>query len=260
MFESVKELNRYRGMVRNFIKKEIRGRYKGSVLGMLWNFIVPFAQIIVYIVVFTVVFNPDIEAYPIYLIAGMVPWLFFSETLTGGTGSIVDNSALVTKIYFPRSVLPLATTVSKFVNFLISEAIVMIVIAIYGHGFDPLALLFLPIMMVLIMIFTLGVVLALSAINSYMRDMEYIVGVATMMMFWVTPIMYSRSTFDNALLSTVLKLNPMTYFVEGFDQILYELSVPNLFTLGMCAMLAAVSIVVGWCIFQHLERDFAEVM
>ncbi len=260
MFETVKELTRYHGMIGNFIKKEIRGKYKGSILGFLWNFIVPITQVVVYLMVFSIVFRPEIESYPIYLITGMVPWIFFSEALGGGTGTIVANSSLVTKIYFPRSVLPLASTVSKFVNFLISMVIVIIVIAAYGHGFDPVALLFLPVMMILLFMFAFGLTLLMSALNAYLRDLEYIVSVALMIFIWLTPIMYQRDMFDDPLLTTILKLNPMTYFVEGFEQILYSLSVPATFTFLMCVGLAVGTLLVGWIAFHRLEKDFAEVM
>lgn len=260
MFETVRELTRYHGMIGNFIKKEIRGKYKGSILGFLWNFIVPITQVVVYLMVFSIVFRPEIEAYPIYLITGMVPWIFFAESLGGGTGTIVANSSLVTKIYFPRSVLPLASTVSKFVNFIISMIIVLIVIAVYGHGFDPAAVLFLPLMMLLLFMFAFGLTLLLSALNAYLRDLEYIVGVGLMIFIWLTPIMYQRSMFDDPLLTTILKLNPMTYFVEAFEQILYELTIPAPFTFFMCLGLAIGALVIGWVAFHRLERDFAEVM
>ncbi len=260
MFESVRELTRYRGMIGNFIRKEIRGKYKGSLLGFLWNFIVPITQVAVYLMVFTIVFRPGIDSYPIYLIVGMVPWIFFAEALGGGTGTIVANSALVTKIYFPRSVLPLASTVSKFVNYVISMIIVLLVIAVYGHGFDALALTMLPVMMILLFMFAFGCTLLLSALNAYLRDLEYIVSVGLMIFIWLTPIMYQRDMFDDPLLTTILKVNPMTYFVEGFDQILYGLSLPATFTFLMCVGLAFGALIIGWLVFHYLEKDFAEVM
>ncbi len=261
MFESVKELLTYRGMVGNFIKKEIRGKYKGSILGFLWNFIVPLMQVVIYIMVFSLVFKPDIPSYPIYLIVGMVPWIFFSESLSGGTGSIIANSSLVTKIYFPRTVLPIATTVSKFVNFVISMIVALIVIVvIYDYGFNPMAIIIVPTLMIMLFLFSLGFTMMLSAINAYYRDVEYIVGVALMIFIWLTPILYQRLSVDDPLLSTILKLNPMTYFVEAFDQILYGLAVPDLSTFLTCLGLTIASIVIGWVLFIHLDKDFAEVM
>ena len=261
MFESVKELLTYRGMVGNFIKKEIRGKYKGSILGFLWNFIVPLMQVVTYVLVFSVVFKPDIPSYPVYLIVGMVPWIFFSECLSGGTGTIVANSALVTKIYFPRTILPISVTVSKFVNFMIAMIVAIIIMAVfYDYDFNVSAILFVPLLMIMLFIFSLGITMLLSAINAYYRDVEYIVGVALMILIWLTPILYKRSTIDDPLLSTLLSINPMTYFTEAFSQVLYGVSTPELYTFIVCAILTISSLVIGWYAFIHLEKNFAEVM
>ena len=97
MFESVKELFFYKGMTRSLVKREVRGRYKGSMMGFLWNFITPLVQIAVYIMIFKMIFRVDIEHYEIYIIVGMIPWIFLSESMISGSGSIVSNSNMVTK-------------------------------------------------------------------------------------------------------------------------------------------------------------------
>ena len=261
VFTSVKELLAYRGMVGNFIKKEIRGKYKGSILGFLWNFIVPLMQVVTYVLVFSIVFRPDIPSYPVYLIVGMVPWIFFSECLSGGTGTIIANASLVTKIYFPRTILPISVTVSKFVNFVIAMIVAIIIIVVfYDYNLNATSILLVPLLMVMLYFFSLGLTMLLSAINAYYRDVEYIVGVALMILIWLTPILYKRSSIDDPLLSTLLKLNPMTYFTEAFDQVLYEASTPEPYTFIVCAVLTILSLLIGWYAFIRLEKNFAEVM
>lgn len=260
MFESVKELRQYDSMVRSIVKREIRGRYKGSVLGALWNFITPLAQILVYLMVFSVVFRPSVDNFAVYLIVGMVPWILFSESLNSGTGIIVNESDMVKKIYFPRSTLPIAVVLSKLVNFLISTIIMFVVIAILGYGVNWLALLFWPVAAILFLLFTMGLTLILSALNVYLRDTEYIVNVMLMIVIWLTPVMYTRTTVDFFLFEALLAINPLTYFVELFQQILYWKVVPDIGTLAMCVILALAFFVIGWIVFNKLERDFAEVL
>ena len=113
MFESLRESRAYGSMIRNLVKREIRGRYKGSVLGFLWNFVLPLMQIIVYLMVFSVIFRQDLEDYYAYLIVGMVPWFMLCDSMVSGAGSVVDNSQLITKIYFPRMVIPISVVLSK---------------------------------------------------------------------------------------------------------------------------------------------------
>ena len=170
MFGFIRELYQYRSMILNLVKRDLRGRYKGSLLGFLWNFVLPLMQILVYIMVFTIIFRQNIEHYYVYLIVGMVPWIMFSESISSGAGSVVDNSQLITKIYFPRSVIPVSIVISKFVNFLISMAIVFAVLAIGGHGFEIYSVLTTPLAVLCLFIFSLGLAVLLAAANVYLRD------------------------------------------------------------------------------------------
>ena len=260
MFDSFFESLEYRPMIRNLVKREIRGRYKGSLLGFLWNFILPLMQIIVYAMVFTVIFRQDIENYYIYLIVGMVPWFMINDSFVGGAGSIVENSQLITKIYFPRSVIPISVVFSKFVNFIISIAIAIVVIIIAGHHVEPIAFLMLPLAMLILLVFCLGMALILSAANVYMRDVQYLVSVLTMVWIWLTPIMYVRNYVDNELISTLLSLNPATYLIEIFQDIMYWAQVPSFLTLFTAIAVAVVAFVVGILVFDRYSPDFAEVL
>lgn len=247
-------------MIQSFIKKEVRGRYKGSILGFLWNFITPLMQIVVYIMVFTIVFRPNIDNYAIYLIVGMVPWIFFSESISSGSGSIINNSELVKKIYFPRTVLPISTVMSKFVNYIISTCISFAIILVMGFNLNWQPLLLLPFAMLLILIFSIGLSLLLSAIDTYLRDIEYIVNVVLMVLIWMTPIMYVREQFNSELFNFILSINPVTYFIEFFQDIIYFGIVPDIISIITCTCFAFGALLIGLIIFYKLEPDFAEVL
>lgn len=126
----------YRDMVYSLVKRELRGRYQKSVLGMLWNFLNPFFQILIYTIVFTVIFPSSIENYYIYLMAGIIPWNFFSEALAQGAGSIVANADMTKKIYFPREILTISSVTAKFVNMILAFVPVFLFIAFSPIGFS----------------------------------------------------------------------------------------------------------------------------
>lgn len=260
MFESLKELFSYRSMIRNLVKREIRGRYKGSILGFVWNFLVPLVQILVYIMVFTQIFRSNIDHYAIYLVSGIIFWNWFSESATEGSGTIIANGDMVKKIYFPRSVLPLTMTISKMVNFFIMLMVFFVILIIVDHGFSPIALLGLPAVILISFVFIAGITLLLSSIDVYIRDTQYLVNVLMMAWIWITPIMYNRDFIENDMIQNLLALNPMTYFVSLFQDILYWKQLPDAFDVLICVILAVAMMIIGAAVFKHLEKDFAEVL
>lgn len=247
-------------MIKSLVHRDLRGRYKGSILGFLWNFITPFMQMAVYILVFSTIFRAGIEDYAVYLIAGLTPWILFSDSVTEGSGVMVANSELLKKIYFPRAVLPISLLLSKTVNFIISLAIVLVITIAVGHPINIEALLFIPIALFLLMCFILGMLLLLSSINVFLRDIQYITTVVIMVVVWLTPIMYVWQSFDNSTLNFILTINPLTYYIELFHDIIYWGVIPNLHNLGLCALGAAVSLGIGAYVFNKLQFKFAEVL
>lgn len=260
MLDFIRELYQYRPMIVNLVRRDLRGRYKGSLLGFLWNFILPLMQIIVYIMVFTIVFRQNIEDYYVYLIVGMIPWIMFSESATSGAGSVVDNSQLITKIYFPRSVIPVSIVISKFVNFLISMVMVFAVLIIGGHGFEVYALLTTPYAVLCLFMFSIGLATLLAAADVYLRDVQYLISVLLMMWIWITPIMYVPDFIDNEIFDFILAVNPMTYLIELFQDALYWKVVPSMDTVLISFIESVVMMFVGFIIYQKASADFAEVL
>ena len=191
MWNRLKEIYEYRDMIAGLVHRDLRGRYKGSFMGFLWNFINPLCQILVYILVFSMIYRSNLDKYYVFLIVGMMPWNFFSESIGQGAGCVFAQGDMVKKIYFPREVLVISTVTSRFVNFLINYLVAFAIILFSGLGFQfRIILMYLPAIMILEYIFTLGLALILASTDVYFRDIEYMTGVVTMAWIWLTPIMY----------------------------------------------------------------------
>ena len=185
------ELYAYREMIVSLVRKDLRGRYKGSVLGFLWTFINPLLQLMVYTVVFSVIMRAGIDKFYLFLFVALVPWIFFSSAITGGATSILSQQDMVKKIYFPRQVLPISYVTSSFVNMLLCFLVIFCVLIITGFGINLNALLYLPVVMIVEYILALGIGLLSAALTVYFRDLEYILGIVTMAWMYLTPVMYS---------------------------------------------------------------------
>ena len=260
MFESFRELYSYRCMIRNLVKRDIRGRYKGSVLGVLWNLLLPLVQIIVYVMVFTTIFKPDIDNYAIYMITGMVLWFYFSDCLSEGSYVLVANGDMLKKIYFPRIALPISVVLARLVNFLIMTAVLIFILAITGYGISPVALLFYPLLVLLFIIFMVGMATIFSALDVFFRDVQYIITAILMALIWLTPIMYLREKVEYPILDTIITINPMTYYTEMMQSIFYWQSIPSIGTILTCAGISIGVFGIGFILFKYLEKDFAEVL
>ena len=187
--QHLKELYEYREMIFSLVRKDLRGRYKGSVLGFLWTFINPLLQLVVYTIVFSVIMRASYEQYYLFLFVALVPWMFFSSSVTDGASSILREKDMVKKIYFPREVLPIATVTSAFVNMILTFIVVFGVVIIAGRGIHIHAMLCLPIVMIVEYILCLGIALIVSSITVYLRDLQYILGIFVMALQYLTPPM-----------------------------------------------------------------------
>ncbi len=255
--ELFKRLYNYRELLKSNVKKEIRGKYKGSFLGVLWSFINPLLTVLVYAIVFPYILRVKQENYLIFLIIGVIPWNFFVTVIQQGTTTILANENLIKKVFFPREILPLSVAVSGLVNFFISCIIVLVFVIASGIGIHHYIIL-LPVIAIIQFMLSLGIIFILSAINVYVRDVEYIVNFIVTMLFYGTPVIYSLSMFDGSVISKILALNPMTHIIEAYRSILYYLSWPDFSILGIVALFSFIVMIVGYLIFRKLEKGFAE--
>lgn len=257
--KAIKELYAYREMIVGLVRRDLRGRYKGSVLGFLWTFVNPLLQLVVYTMVFSVIMKNGIEKYYIYLFVGLVPWIFFSTSVTGGANSILSSKEMVKKIYFPREVLPISVVTSGFINMLFCFVIIFAALFISGIGINPVALLCLPIIMLVEYFLALGFALLSSALTVYFRDLEYILGIITMAWMYLTPVMYPETMVPESL-QWILKINPMTSVIVAYRDILYNKQIPQLETLLQAVIVGAVFCVLGHFVFCKLQKGFVEEM
>ena len=214
-------------------------------------------QIMIYNLVFTRVFHNDMPNFYIYLMTGILPWTFFSDSLGQGTGAIIYNAEMVKKIYFPREVLVISEVTAKLVNLLLSFIVMMGFLAISGIGFS-IHLVLLPFIVLIEYFFAMGCAFFVSAVTVYLRDLEYVVGVILMAWIWATPIMYSLDIVADPLLKKLLYLNPMTSIIMCYHYILYNHIFPRSWDLFVPAAAAVLALGVGYFTFGKLNRRFVE--
>ena len=259
MLSLFSNIYKYRQMVFSLVHKELRGRYKGSVLGFMWTFFNPLLQLIVYTFVFSILMRQNIEKYYLFLFVALVPWIFFSSCVAAGSSCIFIYGDLVKKIYFPREVLPISFVTSAFVNMLYTFIVVFAVIIVTGHGFNFLALLYLPVIMAVEYLLALGMTLFFSAITVYVRDVAHILGIVVMAWQFLSPVMFSAKTVtipENFM--PFWNLNPMAHILDSYRDILYYKQIPDLRTLGVALGMGIFFLLFGELVFSKLQKGFAE--
>lgn len=254
--KELKELYNYREMMYNLVRKDLRTRYKGSVLGFLWTFINPLLQLIVYSIVFSNIMRVNVEKFYIYLFVALIPWLFFTTSILGGATSILSSKDLIKKIYFPRLIIPLSTVNAAFMNMIFSMAVVFIVLIVSGIGLSKYIFL-LPVILLLEYLFALGLSFIFAALNVYFRDLEHILGIVTMAWFYLTPIVYTVDMIPEKYLG-LFYLNPMVHIIIAYRDILYYKQMPYLETLGSIFLWSIGFIIIGYVVFQKLQKNFVE--
>lgn len=255
----LRELYQYREMIYSLIRKDLRGRYKGSVLGFLWTFVNPLLQLAVYTMVFSVILRAGIDKYYLFLFVALIPWMFFSNSLVGGSSVILDSKNLVTKIYFPREVLPISFVSSNFINMLYSFVVVLIVVLFSSDQVNLYAWCYLPLVMLVEYILALGCTFLASSLTVYFRDFQHILGIIAMGWQFLTPVMYSVDMVPEELL-TIFYMNPMTTIIMAYRDILYYGTIPDMGTIGLPFIISIVVLVLGSIVFHRLQRNFAEVL
>lgn len=251
-----KDLYKYRELLKTNIKKDVGGKYKHSVLGVLWSFINPLLQIAVYALVFQVILKSNIENYTVYLCCGLIPWQYFSAVVLRGAAVIVDNANIIKKVYFPREILPISVVTSEGVNFLISTIIILGFVIFGGVGISWNILWYFLIVAIQFVV-SIGVALIVSSITVYFRDLLHLLGILMQLLFYATPIVYSISSVPEGL-QWIIRINPMSYLIEGYRNIFYNKMPPDFQGLLIAFGMGVVLCIAGYFIFKKLEKRFAE--
>lgn len=252
------ELIQYREFLFTNVKKDIRGKYKASFLGVLWSFINPLLQVVVYAIVFPYIMRgQSIPNYLLFIICGIIPWTWFTMSMMNGTTCITNNGNLIKKVYFPREILPISSVTSGCVNFLISCLIILLFAVFTGSGITW-HIVFLPLIMLVQYIFSLALVFLTSAINVYIKDVEYMVNFILNLLFYATPILYPATMFADTKFAFIFKLNPFAYIVEAYRNIFYAHEIPGMKQLFGLLGIGLLVLIICYILFKKLEKRFAE--
>jgi lipopolysaccharide transport system permease protein len=255
-----KELNEYRDLFYFLISRDIKVRYRQTVLGGLWAVIQPFFMMVVFSLFFGRLAKvpSDGVPYPIFNYAAMVAWTYFANCITTSSNSLIQESTLISKVYFPRAIVPLAPVLAFLLDFVISF-VILICMMFYYHVYPTLTAFYLPLLVIIMMLTASGAGLFLSALSAKYRDIRYTI--VFLMQFWMfaSPVVYPASILPEKY-RLIYAINPMTGVIEGFRSGLLGTSA---FPVNMILISAVVSIVVfiiGSFYFRHTERYFADVI
>ena len=251
-----KNLYDYRELLKNNVKKEIRGKYKNSFLGVLWSFLNPLLQITVYAIVFPLILRNTQENYVIFVCCGLIPWTFFATAINRASFTMVENGNILKKVYFPREILPISIVTSEAVNFLISTIIIILFVIFGGLGITKYIILY-PIVLLAQYILLIAISLIVSVVTVYFRDLQHLIGVALQLLFYAAPVVYSPENIPEQY-SWILKYNPMTYIINAYRDIFYTQKMVNLKSLAVLIIGSIIACVIGHMIFNKLQKGIAE--
>jgi lipopolysaccharide transport system permease protein len=257
----LRELWRFRELLYFLMWRDIKVRYKQTVIGAAWAIIQPFMTMVVFSLFFGRLAGipSDGLPYPIFSYAALVPWTFFAAGLANASNSLVGSANLIKKIYFPRLVIPISTVLSGIVDFLLAFAVLLIMMVAFGIA--PTAnVIFLPFFLLLALITALGVGLWLSAMNVQFRDIRYVVPFLTQFWLFATPIAYPSSLIRNETLRALYGINPMAGVVEGFRWALLGTETAPSGILIISSVAAVLLLVSGAFYFRRMEKTFADVV
>ena len=275
----LREIWQSRELLQNLTNREVRGKYRRTALGQLWSLANPIAAILIYTFIFSFIFRlpaqvgdpSGLNNYALWLVCGLLPWLFFNRVLTLGTESLVANAGLIQKVYFPRIVLPLSLANATFFTWLLEMGVLVVALSLLGSfvlPWLPLVALF----MAVFAVFAVGLSMIFSIINVYFRDLSYLLTIVLQFWFYLTPILYpvelvaTQSDKLGGLIGTpitlldIYSLNPVAGFIEIFRNLLYDNRVPDLSTVLIAGAWTLSAFGVGAWMYSRKEKMLAELL
>ena len=273
MIARLGEVLRYRELIENLVMRDLKVRYKNSVLGFLWSLLNPLLLMLVFTVVFTVMMpNAEIPRFPVFILCALLPWNFFSTAMMSAVNSIVYNGHLIKKVYFPREILPISVVLSSFVNFLLAIPVLFVFLALFRVPFT-IWLAYLPVIMVVQIIFVTGVALVLATLNVFYRDTSVILEVVLQAWFFLTPVFYPAEFIPewHTVLGIALPIRRLTYIlnlmasiIASYRSVLYGFTPgsppapPAWDFFSRTIVTAVVCLLAGYAVFVHYSPRFGE--
>lgn len=251
---NIKGFVKYRSLLSNLISRDLKVKYRRSILGVLWSVLNPLLMMIVITIVFSTIFRFDIPNFPIYYLTGSLIYNFFSESTSSAMYAVVSNAPLLKKVYIPKYIFPLERTMFAFVNLLFS--FIALIIGLIFVPVQPNLLMFLiPVPILYTFVFSLGIGMALSALSVFVRDLFHLYSVLLVAWMYLTPIFYPISIIPENLMP-LMKLNPLYYYIDYFRNIFMYGVMPTVEDNLICLLFALVSLVVGVLIFRKTQKNF----
>lgn len=257
LVERLREVFGYRELIWNLVLRDLKARYKSSVLGYLWSLVNPLLMMGVFTVLFKYLLKSPIPNFPVFIIVGLLPWNFCTTAVSGAVVSITGQSALIKKVYFPREAIPIALVIANLINFLLALPAMIAIMLVLNAHLQPVALLF-PAIVLIQTIFLLGLALFLSSLNVFFRDTQVIMDVLLLAWFFLTPVFYRLGDVVPQYARLVRWLNPMASLIDFYRDIFYLGGMPGLDALVRTLVTALLVLLVGYLFFLRLSPRFGE--
>jgi ABC-2 type transport system permease protein len=260
---SLRSLLSYRELIYNLAVRDLRLKYKRSTIGIAWSLLNPVLMMVIYTVVFSHllrVVDTHGRPYWAFVLGGLLAWMFFANSVGGAPVTFVHSANLVSRVFFPIESLPIATVVANFVNFLLSLAILLVVLVAARLPLGE-SLVLLPVILVAQLAFTIGVSLLVASLTVYFRDLEHLVGIGLTALFYLTPIIYPldpKSVRGAAAIIPYLRLNPLSWFLDSYHSVLYDGTWPSVSQFSLMLLVAVLALILGYGIFLRLRARLPE--
>lgn len=262
MIQNLLGLARYRGLIQTLVARDLKARYRGSVLGFFWSFINPLLLLLIYTFVFTVVLPgihpPEMEPFALFMFCGILPWTWFSSSLIESSNVLISGGNLIKKVLFPAEVLPIVTVLANMVHFFLGLPILAAFLIYYQRPLDPLELLWFPVIVFVQLVLTLGLSLLVAALTVHFRDIKDILANLLTLWFFATPIIYPMSQAPESM-RWALNLNPMTHLVISYQEVLFYIGPHGHWKWLMGLFVASIALfLASYFVFDRLRDSFAE--
>jgi len=263
MFHNLRHLVRYRPLIQSLVTRELKARYRGSALGFFWSFINPLLLLVVYSFVFTVVLPgthpPEIEPYALFLFCGILPWTWFSSSLTEASNSLMAGGNLIKKVLFPAEILPIVAVLSNMMHFFFGLPILLAFLVWFRPTITFTEVLWFPVVVAVQLLFTLGLSLILAALTVHFRDIKDILSNLLTLWFFATPIIYPMHLAPGTISKAVLNANPFSHFAVSYQEILFYEGPFGHWKWLLAVFVASVLLfLLGYFLFDRLRDSFAE--
>jgi ABC-type polysaccharide/polyol phosphate export permease len=264
LISNLVNLVRYRGLIQSLVARELKARYRGSALGFLWSFINPLLLLLIYTFVFQTVMPNRVEGvqpYALFMFCGILPWTWFSSSLSEAAGSLISGGNLIKKVLFPAEVLPIVSVLANMVHFFLGLPIFILFLALYRHPLDPLDIVWFPIVVLVQFVFTVALALLLSALAVHFRDIRDILANILTLWFFATPIIYPWFQPGLERFKLFFNLNPFTHLAISYQEILFfNGPIGHWRWLLALGGVSVVLFLAGYWVFDRLRDSFAEAV